>query len=227
MPPIMDVVLTREQVRRVDRIAIEELGIPGLILMENAGRNAAAIILERIAAPAQDPIQGVVVFCGTGNNGGDGFVIARHLVNAGITVRIALAGRPDRLTPDADANYRICKNMSIPIAPPDQTDVNPDDLIVDALLGTGFTSQVRDDLAAVIHQLNDTLKRAVIAIDVPSGLDCNTGQPSNATVIADATITFVADKTGFQAPGANRYTGPVHVADIGAPPTIILRVTAP
>ncbi len=211
--------LTREQVREVDRIAIEELGIPGIVLMENAGRNAAHEILD-----AFSPIARAVLFCGTGNNGGDGFVIARHLANAGVPVHIALAGKVEKLSPDAAVNYRICANMGWPIAAAESVELLPNDVVVDALLGTGFTSQVRAPLAKIIGRINAASKRAVVAIDVPSGLDCDTGQPSNATIQADMTVTFVAAKVGFSKPPAAEYTGQIVTADIGAPPSINSRV---
>ncbi len=221
----MSTALTREQVRQVDRIAIEEYGISGLVLMENAGRNAACVILDELTrTKGNAPTPVVVVFCGTGNNGGDGFVIARHLVNSGVDVRIALAGEKARLTPDAAANHRICEAMGISIVAPGATDVSADDVVVDALLGTGFSGQVREEMAHVIERVNSAQKRSVVAIDVPSGLDCDTGESSNATIVADATVTFVADKVGFRSNAARRFVGRVHVADIGAPPEIIERV---
>jgi NAD(P)H-hydrate epimerase len=168
----------------------------------------------------------VVVFCGTGNNGGDGFVVARHLSNAGAQVEIALAGDVDRLSPDAAANHRICAAMGIPINSADAVSPDADTLIVDALLGTGFAGDVRAPLAAVIDRINETPKRRVVALDVPSGLDCDTGRPSNATVRADVTVTFVAGKVGFDAASARPYVGRVDVADIGSPPIIVERVLA-
>lgn len=220
----MNIVLTREQVRRVDRLAIEEFGILGLVLMENAGRNAAAILLDHLR---DDPADGVVIYCGTGNNGGDGLVIARHLVNAGIAVRIGLAGEADRLTPDAAANYRTCSAMEIPIAPAGSITVRAEEWVVDALLGTGFKGAVRESMAGLIDRINASPKRGVAAIDVPSGLDCDTGQASNATIVADLTVTFVADKVGFGMPGAKRFVGFVHVADIGAPAEAVRRALEP
>lgn len=224
----MNVVLTREQVRQVDQIAIDEYGISGLVLMENAGRNAARIILAEITArnagESADSVNRVLIFCGTGNNGGDGFVIGRHLANVGVDVSIALTGEVDRLSPDATANHRICRAMEIPIEDTHSAEIRPGDLVVDALLGTGFAGQVREPLARVIKAINEAPKACVVAIDVPSGLDCNSGAASNACVIADLTITFVADKTGFHSDEARRYVGQVHVADIGAPPTIVERI---
>jgi len=98
--------------------------------------------------------------------------------------------------------------------------------VVDALLGTGFRGEVRAHLADVIERCNALAGPKVVAIDLPSGLDCDTGQPSNATIQADVTVTFVAPKVGFDAPGATRYTGRVVVADIGTPPSLIDRVRA-
>lgn len=224
----MDVVLTREQVRRVDRIAIEEYGILGLVLMENAGRNAAKIILDDVGAResrgAGHPVGRGLIFCGTGNNGGDGFVIARHLVNAGMEVYIALAGSVDRMSPDAAANHRICVAMEIPIEDAQSAEIRSDDLVVDAMLGTGFAGQVRQPTARLIDAVNAASKAGVVAIDVPSGLDCNTGSAANACIVADLTITFVANKAGFQTDQARRYVGRVQVVDIGAPKGIIERI---
>ena len=224
----MDVVLTRAQVRRVDRIAMDEYGISGLVLMENAGRNAASIILNELgprrSTGGDGPAGRVLIFCGTGNNGGDGFVIARHLANANVDLAVALAGAVDRLSPDAAANHRICQAMGISIKDARSVEIRPYDLIVDALLGTGFSGQVRQPLAGVIETINAAPKAGVVAIDVPSGLDCDTGVPSNACVVADLTITFVAGKAGFSTDQAQQYVGRVQVADIGAPKAIVERV---
>jgi NAD(P)H-hydrate epimerase len=215
--------LTREQVRRVDALAIEELGIPGVVLMENAGRNAA----ERIRLHyVQSGATRVVIFCGPGNNGGDGFVIARQLANAGIDPLVYLAGDPTRLSPDCQTNHNIAQAMGITVtvisdaAAGDAAtaDVRDGDVVVDALLGTGFRGEVRQPLAALIQGLNAAHKRLVVAIDVPSGLDCDTGTVGNVAVQADLTITFAADKVGFSKPSARDHVGQVVVCDIGAPP---------
>ena len=224
----MEPILTREQVRQVDRIAAEEYHISGLVLMENAGHNATQIILQemadRLSARGTEDAARVLIFCGTGNNGGDGFVIARHLDNAGVNVAVAMAGEPDRLAPDAAANHRICVAMELPIVDAVQAEIRPRDLVVDALLGTGFTGQVRQPLAGIIETINRASKIGVVAVDVPSGLDCSTGEPANACVKADLTITFAADKAGLQTEQGRKYAGRVRVADIGAPPAIARRV---
>lgn len=223
----MNVSLTREQVRRVDELAIHRYRIAGLVLMENAGRNAAAIIDQNYG-----PIGRAIIFCGTGNNGGDGCVIARHLHNAGWCVRVVLAGDVTRLTPDASANYRIVEAMGLAHilafdAATQQaaaSSITPHEIVVDALLGTGFSGEVRSPFAELIHALNAANKRAVVAVDLPSGLDCDSGTPGRATIRADLTITFVARKRGFDSPGVASYLGRIEVADIGAPRELIVEI---
>ncbi len=222
-------VLSREQVRRVDQLAIERYGISGLVLMENAGRNAASIISDTYGQAGK-----VFLCCGPGNNGGDGCVIARHLHNAGWSVRLMITGNASRMTGDTKANYAIIEAMRFEtlIAEAWQAQralvesIRSDELVVDALLGTGFGGQVRSPTAELIHSMNDTARRAIVAIDVPSGLDCNTGAASNATIQADLTITFVASKTGFEAEQAAPYVGHLEVVDIGAPRELVAEILA-
>jgi len=221
----MNIVLTREQVRSVDRLALEHYGMSGLVLMENAGRNAADIIECRYGNTGR-----ALICCGVGNNGGDGCVIARHLANAGWALRVMIAGDPARMTPDTSANHTIIKAMNLPIeyTPDAQSQlrltktIERDELIVDALLGTGFSGKVRSPIAELIHALNQAPRLATVAIDIPSGLDCDTGTPANATIRADLTITFVAEKPGLAA--ARDYTGRVEVAGIGAPQQLITEI---
>jgi len=218
--------MTRQAVRQIDRRAIEEFGIPGVVLMENAGRGAARVILDLLDDPAGSR---VAIVCGAGNNGGDGFVIARHLHNEHVEVVTYLAVEPQRLAGDALVNYQIVRRMGLPIHPlihPDRIAEAADVLrgsrvVVDALLGTGFSGQVRPPLDAVIAVINSLRGPKVVAVDVPSGLDCDTGRPSNATIRADVTVTFVAPKVGFAQPGANRYVGRIVVVDIGVPRELV------
>ncbi|MCB9853217.1 MAG: NAD(P)H-hydrate epimerase [Phycisphaerales bacterium] len=226
-----NIYLTREQVRDVDRRAIEDFGIPGIVLMENAGRNAMAIILARLRELNRTDAGTIAIVCGRGNNGGDGFVIARHVSNAGSHVEIFLACEPDALKGDALTNYSIAVRMQLPMyrfyAESDIAECAPRlqsaTIIVDAILGTGFSGDVRSPLNLVIQAINDA-GRHTIAVDVPSGLDCNSGNPSNATVRADETITFVARKVGFRATESHAYLGVVDVVDIGAPRAIVQAV---
>jgi NAD(P)H-hydrate epimerase len=170
-----------------------------------------------------------VAACGTGNNGGDGLVIARHLHNAGAAVRVIVCGEEAKLSTDAAVNFGIVKAMGLPFlvsADPaalvrSVRSVTANDVLIDALLGTGFRGEVRAPLADVIHAINAAPRRAVVAADVPSGLDCDTGAPSAATVRADVTITFAAAKVGFERGDAARYVGKLVVVGIGTPPELV------
>ncbi len=215
----MPLYLTRAQVREIDRRAIEEFGVPGVILMENAGRGAADVLLSLgVTSP-------VVICCGKGNNGGDGFVIARHLDNHGIGVRVLLFARPEELTGDAAVNFRIIERSGLAIR------IQPDVAklaheladaawIVDGLFGTGLSGAVRPPFDAIIAAINASGK-PVMAVDIPSGLDCDTGLPLGTTIRATHTVTFVAEKLGFTRPAAGEWLGKVHVVDIGAPRRIM------
>jgi NAD(P)H-hydrate epimerase len=251
--------LTREQCRAVDQYAIEQLGIPGVVLMENAGRNAADLIEEWIrqlarrkadrARPSRQtgkmpvphgevPVpHEVCIICGKGNNGGDGFVIARQLVNRGYRVSMDLAAEPASLTGDAAINHEIARRMEIPIheLKGDQAVAaavqrwRSAGVVVDALLGTGFSGEVREPLAGIINAINALADRAasqakplIVAVDVPSGLDADTGTVAGPAVKAHRTITFLAPKTGYQKKTARAYLGRVTVVDIGAAVELIL-----
>jgi NAD(P)H-hydrate epimerase len=213
------VFLSREQVREIDRRAIEEFGVPGVVLMENAGRGAAEVLRSLGVRGA------VAICCGKGNNGGDGFVIARHLDNHGVPVRVLLFARPEQLTGDAAVNFNIVARAGLELR------VEPGDVelrqalaevewIVDGLFGTGLRGSVRPPLDQVIATINASGK-PVLAVDIPSGLDCDTGLPLGATVRAAHTVTFVAPKTGFTNPAAGEWVGQVHVVDIGAPRRVL------
>jgi NAD(P)H-hydrate epimerase len=218
---------TREQSRQVDRVAVEEFGFSGLMLMENAGRGVADVLCRLgIGGP-------VVICCGKGNNAGDGFVVARHLDLRGHPVRVLLWSRPEELTGDAATNYHILAKTDVPI----EVFGNQHDearlarlleeaaWIVDGLLGTGSHGEPRPPLDRVIDQLN-AASAPKMAIDLPSGLDCDTGRPASHTIRATETCTFVTAKTGFFAAEAAPYVGRVHVLDIGTPRKIIERIAA-
>lgn len=215
-------ILTRDQVRQIDQRAIDDYAMPGVILMENAGGNAANIIGQNYG---HLPEKRVAIFCGPGNNGGDGFVIARHLHNAAWQVRIVLAADEDKLTGDALINFRIVRRMPIPIEPirPGDAVIGWAELLVDALLGTGFSGKVRDPLGELIGRINAAGK-PIVAVDVPSGLDSQTGQPARSTVKADLTVTFVAVKSGLVEPEAREYVGKIVTADIGVPKELIRKI---
>lgn len=224
---IADFILTREQVRKVDLLAQSEYGIPGLILMENAG-NGATRTIESLYGPGGKAL----VACGTGNNGGDGLVIARHLHNLGWNVVVLIVGNIESMSPDCAANDRIIRAMKlnrVVAANKDEAEaacglIQSETVVVDALLGTGFSGTVRNPIAAFIEQINLTPKRATVSIDVPSGLDCDSGFPGGLAIRADHTITFVAMKPGFATDSGRKFTGNCHVVDIGVPKALIDQV---
>jgi hydroxyethylthiazole kinase-like uncharacterized protein yjeF len=218
--------MTRDQVREFDRHAIEDLGIPGIVLMENAGRQAADEA-ERLLAAGRG--RRALVVAGRGNNGGDGFVVARHLLVRGYEPSVLVVAEEDKLTGDALANFRllvplgirvdVCSGDTATVAAAIAEASAAADLVVDALLGTGLAGNVREPLRSAIEAINcagDTGK-PVLAIDIPSGLDADSGRPLGEAVRAAATVTFVAAKVGFTAPEALPYTGRLVVADIGVP----------
>jgi NAD(P)H-hydrate epimerase len=224
--PIMSqFAFTRERSRRVDQLAQQEYGFSGLVLMENAGRGVADVLCRLgITSP-------VVVCCGKGNNAGDGFVIARHLDLRGHEVRVLLWAEPTELAGDAAANFHILAKTDVPVEIFGTT-YDPARLsklldgagwIVDALLGTGSRGEPRPPLGAVIDRLN-AAAAPKLAVDLPSGLDCDTGEPARHTIRAAETCTFVTAKVGFFVPAALPYVGRVHVLDIGVPPGLITRV---
>lgn len=229
-------ILTRQQVRRIDQLAISEYGMPGVVLMENAGRSAAEIILKEIKTELKlEPGNcRVAILCGGGNNGGDGYVIARHLHNAGVPVALYAAIDPAQLSGDAAVSAQIAQKMQLELH--DISDEHTlreaslawekSQLLVDALLGTGFQGTLRPEIANVVRRCNAVALhgKRVVAIDLPSGLDCDSGQPSAVTIRADLTITFVARKAGFDAAIAKPFIGRVVVAGIGAPIELIDRV---
>jgi NAD(P)H-hydrate epimerase len=209
--------ISRDQARELDRRAVDEYGMNSLVLMENAGRGVADRLCNLgLTGP-------VLVCCGPGNNGGDGFVVARHLDLRGIPVEVLLVVQA-KLRGDALANYRILERSGVQIRQCPDGLVIPvlrePDWIVDALLGTGAQGEPRPAMARAIAAINASQAR-VLAVDLPSGLDCDSGQPASHTVRASETCTFVAWKRGFSNPAARAYLGVVHVLDIGAPGKLV------
>lgn len=222
-------ILNRSQVRDVDRRAITEYGLAGVVLMENAGRGATELLCQQ---GCQGP---VMILAGKGNNGGDGFVMARHLAIRGISTRLILCCPAVELQGDAAINYRVLQRAGLggtelprEGGPQTITDFMTPLLreaawIVDALLGTGTQGAVREPYHEVIAVINEA-RRPVLAVDLPSGMDCDSGEPCGICVRAAVTATFVALKPGFAVPGAAQWTGRVEVIDIGVPPRLIEEV---
>ncbi|MDP9173539.1 MAG: NAD(P)H-hydrate epimerase [Planctomycetota bacterium] len=216
--------LTREQVRSIDRIAVERYGIPGIVLMENAARGAADVAEAMLAGKARGE---VLIFCGGGNNGGDGLAAARHLHNRGFKVCIVLTTDSAKYGGDAVINWQIVQSMDLAVMPFDAAAIvnRKPSLILDAIFGTGLTQAPRDpfgEIAGVVQGLGVP----ILAIDIPSGLDCDTGKPLGRVCIrANRTVTFVAEKVGFAQPAAREFLGEVIVADIGCPRELIDEVS--
>jgi NAD(P)H-hydrate epimerase len=181
--------------------------------MENAAI-AATNIATKMAKPGQ-----VTILCGGGNNGGDGLAVARHLHNREYNVRIFLTSDPAKYVGEAKTNWEIVQAMKLPIhqANPTAIGANRPTLIVDAIFGTGLAQPPRDPFGQIVSAI-EKLSAPILAIDIPSGLDCDTGQPLGpACVHATKTITFVAEKAGFASPESRQYTGEIIVGDIGCP----------
>ncbi len=219
--------LSRDEVRELDRRAIEGFGVPGVVLMENAGRGCAELLMR--LNPERKP---VVILCGPGNNGGDGFVIARHLDNHGWPVDVQVVARHNRTRGDAEINFDILFPAGIEYTQyrPDYFEQTHRDIflkhfdtpgwVVDALFGTGLDRPIGAPFDWIVEVVNDS-GRPVFAVDIPSGLDCDTGEPLGPTVRATHTATFVAHKKGFLNPESRQWTGEVHVIDIGTPRVLV------
>ena len=214
--------VTAAEMRALDHATIHKMGVPGVVLMESAGRAVADLVSEL------GPVDGrlVVVVCGAGNNGGDGFVVARHLHGRGADVRVILVAPPDKIAGDAKTHLHAVINIGLPIldgraeafdaAAPllDRAWV-----IVDALLGTGVARPVEGHLAAVIERIN-AAPAIRVAVDLPSGLDADRGWPLGTCVEAHHTVTFGLPKIGLATAPGFVHAGRLRVADIGIPPAL-------
>ncbi len=224
-----ELVLTRAAVRALDRRAIEEYGIPSLVLMENAGR-ACADEARAMLGSAAGP---VLVLCGPGNNGGDGLVIARTLLNRGFEVRTVFVGPRARLEGGA-GDFRknlelwrgLGQGLEVVEGASEGAGLGPTcahaALVIDALFGTGLERELGEPWKGVIRALNAS-GTAVLAVDLPSGLDADTGAELGAAVRATVTVTFVARKPGFALGRGPELCGRVVVAEIGIPRAWLVR----
>ncbi|MCJ7595371.1 MAG: NAD(P)H-hydrate dehydratase [Desulfobacterales bacterium] len=222
--------VTAAEMREMDRLAIQELGIPGVVLMENAARGAARIFLDHF-----EPFEKahVVLLCGRGNNGGDAYVMARYLHQAALKVSIIVLSEIQKITGDAMTNLEIIRRLGLDImevAGPEAWDrcrplISTCDYIVDGILGTGLNSPVKGFYGEVIKEVNASGK-PLMAIDIPSGLNADTGQIMGTAIRADLTVTFGFPKLGqVLFPGAD-LVGRLARVDIGIPDAVAERVTA-
>lgn len=217
----------REAIRKVDREAVERYGLPGLALMENAASGLLRVGLDMLP----DRTGPALLLCGPGNNGGDGFALARRLHNAGVPTTTLLFRPPEAYDGDAATNLRVLEAMDLDRRVIERDDPTPalDEalgaepaLLVDALLGTGLTSPPRGAIGAAaswLRRLADERGARVLAVDIPTGLDCDTGEPFDADrcVRASVTATMAGLKLGFRSDASRAWTGRVEVVDIGAP----------
>lgn len=221
----MQKVATSDEMRSCDRTAIQQIGIPGILLMENASRGILDAIQNECGS-----VEGkkVFIFCGKGNNGGDGLAVARHLFNRGAHVHILLAGRMEEVKGDAKINLDIIKKMvnekgsaSVLEFHEIQTKkhlrrLGRSDLIIDALLGTGMKGDVQGIIRDIIEWINGSGVK-VVAVDIPSGVNSDTGQVGNIAVKAHITVTMALRKRGLLMGKGREHTGSLYVADISTP----------
>ncbi|MEW6557546.1 MAG: NAD(P)H-hydrate epimerase [Elusimicrobiota bacterium] len=203
-------IVSASAIKNFDKLAVKKFLVPSIVLMENAGKNVAEIILEKFQP------RSVAVFCGGGNNGGDGFVVARHLYNKNVKVKVFIAQCKNKYTGAALTNLKIIEKLKIPVLKfnTHSPKITNTDLIVDALLGTGTKGEVRGIYKKIIDKINST-KKPVVSVDIPSGIDADTGKVLGSAVKSNATITMAAIKKGLLINAGKEYSGKIFVVDIG------------
>ncbi len=231
-------VLTREASRLVDRLAVERYDVPAIVLMENAAVALRETALRMLGGGSRG---GVLIACGPGNNGGDGLALARHLHNHGVGVAIVATRPLAAYSGDAGVQAAIVSRMALaveecrgedaagPFARASARLGSPPSLVVDALLGTGQTEPARGVVLAAIREVNrlGAAGTGVLAVDMPSGLDADTGEPLGEAVRAKVTVTMVALKPGLLRLRAQACSGEVVVADIGVPVELLQELGVP
>lgn len=215
-------VVTAEQMQAIDRQTIEHFLIPGLILMENAGRGVSDLVMQRYSR--QLDTGGALVLIGPGNNGGDGFVIARHLFQAGYRVRMLLLASEKKFQEEALTNFHAAKRLKIPCIQCLESDAiqsvsdffKTSGVIIDSIFGTGLTREVKGRFAQAIEMANAS-PSPVVAVDTPSGLCTDTGRPLGTAIRADITATMALTKLGHVLEDGPAFTGELMVVEIGIP----------
>jgi len=201
------------QVRELDRTAIEDLGCPGLELMERAGGIAFSVMQSRWPLRKK-----ITVLCGVGNNAGDGFVLARLAMQSGMQVKVYSVASVDRLRGDAKTMADKFTVIGGVIEAWQAQDLRAAEIIVDAILGTGFTGELRGGFADAVAAINQHAQStAVLALDIPSGLDADTGHAATGAVMADVTVTFIGRKQGMYSGDAGNYCGEIVFSDLQVP----------
>ncbi len=205
-------VATADQIREIDRISIAEYGIPQSVLMYNAGYESAKFITDNFL-----PLNKILIFCGTGNNGGDGFVTAYILTNSGIKCDVILCGDSKKLTESAKLYHDLCIKSEISVKNIHEfADIRTYDLIIDAITGTGFTGLPREEIAEIISLINKSGIK-IVSLDIPSGMGSDGQAAETETIRADATVTMGIPKISLSIYPNKKFCGKVHVADIGFP----------
>lgn len=216
-------VVTTKQIQKLDDVAINTFGIPSVVLMENAGRAVFAEITKR-SLPKR-----VCVVCGVGNNAGDGFVVARHLVDAGIATDVLMLGERAMLKADALLNCNLLLRLRCPVTrvkrvtPKAIAMLNAADVTVDAIFGVGLNRLVSGVYGEMIAAINRHAGR-VLAVDVPSGLDATSGKIYGGCIKANKTVSFTYPKKGFLIHEGPCHVGKLKVVDIGIPNIVKARV---
>ena len=218
-------IVTAQEMREIDRRAASEYGIPSLLLMENAGLQVF-LAAERYFPDLTS--RRISIFCGTGKNGGDGFVLARHLLNRGIAARVYILAKKEEIKGDARLNLEVLERMGVPMVEISTghdllekgDEVSASDLIVDALLGTGLEGPAHGLMAEAISLINK-LGKPVVSVDIPSGLSADTGHVFGPCIKASLTVALALPKRSHFLYPAARYAGKVEVADIGIPRSLL------
>lgn len=212
------IILTREKIFKIEKETVEKFGISNLILMENAGRESFYVIKKELKKTKNKKF---FVFCGKGNNGGDGFVLARYLFNNGAIVKVFYFGNPDEFTDISFANFDILKKLKIDIEGINilklsNMKIEKTDVFIDAIFGVGIKGEIKGEMRSIIEFINEN-DNYTVSIDIPSGLDADTGEIHGACVKSDLTISMGFLKKGFFINKGPEYTGKVKVVDIGFP----------
>lgn len=224
-------VLNTEQMREADRRTIEDIGLPSIVLMENAGRQTVAAMEAAFDSLSASR---VAVLCGRGNNGGDGFVVARTLVQRGVDAAVFLLGSVAEVKNDARTNLEVLGRIGITVVEITNaqewelhfSEISECDVVVDALLGTGFRGRLTGLLETVVADINE-LPVPVVAIDLPTGLTADSAELSGEAIDATMTVTLAAPKIPLVFPPADVRAGDLVIADIGIPPPIIEELEGP
>lgn len=220
--------VTVNQMREVDRIMVEEIGVSIIMMMENASRNIAVFARKLLEGSVLNKT--IVILCGKGNNGGDGLGAARHLTNFGAKCEIILSTSPDELRNEPKVQLEVLKHIGVPILEADKTNreflitkINSADLIIDALLGYNLKGNPREPITTLIQLANQS-NRLILAVDIPSGMSGDTGEANKPTIVAKYTLTLALPKVGLLEDMAKEYVGELYLADLSVPERVYEKI---